>query len=425
MFICGMGGNFLNTGLNITNLLKTINSAYEKFNKESCFHSLQVAYLTLEICKSLGIDEDTKNSLIIAAYFHDFSAEKTNMTDSLDKYDTGNSIQEHCALGYVLFKFLLPKSDICKFILYHHNTYDEEFIINNIENPSESNIIKLADDISIYSIFNKKASIDDIIKFLNERSNTYNPEYLYKFLETNGTKTLTNLLNGSYEEIFWREFDILNYKVITIEKIIWCLAFIIDCKCDTTNFHSLSVSNTSCILGKYFKLDKSEYYNLKRGSLLHDIGKIVIPDEILKKEGSLTKDEFDIMKQHVVYTYEILSNLNHESILNIASNHHEKLNGKGYPRGISDLTLSEKIVAVADIFVALVQKRSYKEGFEKDKVIEILNKCVINSEIDGEVVNKVIENYDYLEMMNKRLYDSYIRKINSLQDSYKEFFSKA
>lgn len=414
----------MNKGLNITNVLKTVNSAYERFDKDACLHSLQVAYLTLKICKNLDIDEDTKNSLVIAAYFHDFSAEKTNMCDSLDKYEKGNAVKEHCILGYLLFKFLLPKSDICKFILYHHNTYDVDYIINNIENPLESNIIKLADDISIYNIFNEQASVNDVIDFLNERSYMYNPNYLNRFLDTNAKMAIENVLNESYKENFWKEVDLLNYKVITIEDIILCLAFIIDCKCDITNFHSLSVSNTSCMLGKYFNLSENEYYNLKIGSLLHDIGKIAIPNEILKKEGPLTKAEFEIMKQHVVYTYEILSNLKHEHILNIASNHHEKLNGKGYPRGLSDLTLSEKIVAVADIFVALIQKRSYKDGFSKDKVIEILSNCANKGEIDGEVVKKVIENYDYLEKMNNQLYSLYNDEITLLYNEYNNLLSK-
>ena len=274
----------MNKGLNITNVLKTVNSAYERFDKDACLHSLQVAYLTLKICKNMDMDEDTKNSLVIAAYFHDFSAEKTNMCDSLDKYEKGNAVKEHCILGYLLFKFLLPKSDICKFILYHHNTYDVDYIINNIENPLESNIIKLADDISIYNIFNRQASVNDVIDFLNERSYMYNPNYLNRFLDTNAKMAIENVLNESYKENFWKEVDLLNYKVITIEDIIVCLAFIIDCKCDITNFHSLSVSNTSCMLGKYFNLSENEYYNLKIGSLLHDIGKIAIPNEILKKE---------------------------------------------------------------------------------------------------------------------------------------------
>ncbi|MBM6817772.1 HD domain-containing protein [Clostridium saudiense] len=346
------------------------------------------------------------------------------MCDSLDKYEKGNAVKEHCILGYILFKFLLPKSDICKFILYHHNTYDVDYIINDIENPLESNIIKLADDISIYNIFNRQASVNDVIDFLNEISYMYNPNYLNRFLDTNAKMAIENVLNESYKENFWKEVDLLNYKVITIEDIILCLAFIIDCKCDITNFHSLSVSNTSCMLGKYFNLSENEYYNLKIGSLLHDIGKIAIPNEILKKEGPLTKAEFEIMKQHAVYTYEILSNLKHEHILNIASNHHEKLNGKGYPRGLSDLTLSEKIVAVADIFVALIQKRSYKDGFSKDKVIEILSNCANKGEIDGEVVKKVIENYDYLEKMNNQLYSLYNDEITLLYNEYNNLLSK-
>lgn len=423
IFKKGKDGN-VDKELNITNVLKTVNSAYEKFDKDACLHSLQVAYLTLKICKNLDIDEYTKNSLVIAAYFHDFSAEKTNICDTLDKYEKGNAVKEHCILGYLLFKFLLPKSDICKFILYHHNTYDVDYVINDIENPLESNIIKLADDISIYNIFNEQASVNDIINFLNKRSYMYNLDYLNRFLDTNAKMAIGNVLNESYKENFWKEVDALDYKVITIENIIACLAFIIDCKCDITNFHSLSVANTSCMLGKYFNLSENEYYNVKIGSLLHDIGKIAIPNEILKKEGTLTKDEFEIMKQHVVYTYEILSNLKNESILNIASNHHEKLNGKGYPRGISNLTLSGKIVAVADIFVALIQKRPYKDGFSKDKVIEILNKCVIKGEIDGEVVNKIIENYDYLEKMNNDLYSLYNNEIALLYDEYNNLLSK-
>lgn len=203
----------MNKGLNITNVLKTVNSAYERFDKDACLHSLQVAYLTLKICKNMDMDEDTKNSLVIAAYFHDFSAEKTNMCDSLDKYEKGNAVKEHCILGYLLFKFLLPKSDICKFILYHHNTYDVDYIINDIENPLESNIIKLADDISIYNIFNRQASVNDVIDFLNERSYMYNPNYLNRFLDTNAKMAIENVLNESYKENFWKEVDLLNYKL--------------------------------------------------------------------------------------------------------------------------------------------------------------------------------------------------------------------
>lgn len=91
------------------------------------------------------------------------------------------------------------------------------------------------------------------------------------------------MLDGSYKYKFWEEFNILDSEIISTEKIIECLAFIIDCKCYIEDFHSLSVSKTSCIICKYFNLSKIEYYNVMIGSLLHDIGKLAIPNEILKK----------------------------------------------------------------------------------------------------------------------------------------------
>ena len=152
----------------------------------------------------------------------------------------------------------------------------------------------------------------------------------------NGREILINLIDGSYKDKFWEKFNVLDSEIINIKNVIRGLTFVIDCKCDISNFHSLSVYNISCIMCQYFNLSKIETYDVMIGSLLHDIGKLAIPDEILKKESSLTKEEFEVMKNHVIYTYEILYNLKNDRILNIAANHHEKLNGKGYPRGISN-----------------------------------------------------------------------------------------
>ena len=240
----------------------------------------------------------------------------------------------------------------------------------------------------------------------------------------NGREILINLIDGSYKDKFWEKYNVLDSEIINIKNVIRGLTFVIDCKCDISNFHSLSVYNISCIMCQYFNLSKIETYDVMIGSLLHDIGKLAIPDEILKKESSLTKEEFEVMKNHVIYTYEILYNLKNDRILNIAANHHEKLNGKGYPRGISNLSLSERIVSVVDIFVALIQKRPYKEGFKKEKVIEILNRSVEVGEIDDKVVNSIIENYDYLESINSKVYNKYREKIKLLYNNCKNFIYK-
>ena len=101
------------------------------------------------------------------------------------------------------------------------------------------------------------------------------------------------------------------------------------------------------------------------GSLLHDIGKIVIPLSILEAPRRLTDEEMRIMKAHVVITGKILEGIMDERIVNVAYRHHEKLDGTGYPQGLraEDLSQLERIVAVGDILSALYSKRSYKDSF--------------------------------------------------------------
>ena len=115
---------------------------------------------------------------------------------------------------------------------------------------------------------------------------------------------------------------------------------------------------------------------------LHDIGKIAVPDAILNKPGKLTKEEFDIMKNHTTAGGKILTSIidmvpeNHYlyEAKNLATYHHERWDGKGYPTGLEgeNIPLSARIMAVADVFDALISKRSYKEGFPLDKAMNII-----------------------------------------------------
>ncbi|MGL5703403.1 MAG: HD-GYP domain-containing protein, partial [Cetobacterium sp.] len=110
---------------------------------------------------------------------------------------------------------------------------------------------------------------------------------------------------------------------------------------------------------------------------LHDVGKIAISDMILKKPGKLTSEEFEEMKKHVIFGKELIQKMQLGSIAeNIALYHHEKWNGKGYWFGLSTdaIPLEARIVALADVYDALRQKRVYKDGFTHDVAVEIIKK---------------------------------------------------
>jgi response regulator RpfG family c-di-GMP phosphodiesterase/pSer/pThr/pTyr-binding forkhead associated (FHA) protein len=158
---------------------------------------------------------------------------------------------------------------------------------------------------------------------------------------------------------------------------IFRLAVAAEYRDDDTGFHIHRMSDYAEEIAR--ALGKSESYCelIKIASPMHDVGKIGIPDAILKKPSKLTSDEFELMKQHTVIGGAILSNSGSEVLQmahNIALSHHEKFDGKGYPKGLSQeaIPLEGRIVAVADVFDAVMSKRCYKEAFGLEKSIEIL-----------------------------------------------------
>ena len=128
--------------------------------------------------------------------------------------------------------------------------------------------------------------------------------------------------------------------------------------------HSLNVAFYSMLIGKWLGQPVNEIQRIVQSALLHDIGKIRIPDEILNKQGRLTFEEFELIKQHPVYGYEILKEVEgiDSHIKEGVLSHHERMNGSGYPYQTSpdDLGLFPRIIAVADVFDAMISNRVYK-----------------------------------------------------------------
>jgi HD-GYP domain-containing protein (c-di-GMP phosphodiesterase class II) len=158
-------------------------------------------------------------------------------------------------------------------------------------------------------------------------------------------------------------------------------------------------------LAKIHKLNDDYIEHIFMFSPLHDIGKIGIPDSILLKPGKLDEREREIMNTHTTLGYDMIEDLidnfylhglEHIDILrNIALYHHEAVNGKGYPHGLSkeDIPLEARIVAVADVFDALTSKRSYKEAWSNEKAVEVL-KEMAGEQLDVECVNALLKQLD-------------------------------
>ena len=130
---------------------------------------------------------------------------------------------------------------------------------------------------------------------------------------------------------------------------------------------------------------------------LHDVGKLKVPKKILEKKDSLTDEEFNIVKEYAYYTQLLLKDIaGFEQIGQWAALHHEKLNGYGYPFGLKadDIPMGARIIAVADIFSAVAEIRSYRDGMSKEQVIMALREYVESTALSKYIVDLMIANYD-------------------------------
>lgn len=172
------------------------------------------------------------------------------------------------------------------------------------------------------------------------------------------------------------EISSLYNEIETTQKeIVYRLSEVAEMRSKETGNHVRRVASYSEFFARKLGLENDIIDIIKQASPMHDIGKVAIPDNILNKKSGLTKEEFDIVKEHTTIGFQILGGSN-RSILKVASivslEHHEKYDGTGYPKGLSgeDISIYGRIVAAADVFDALSSDRCYKKAWEIDKVID-------------------------------------------------------
>lgn len=161
--------------------------------------------------------------------------------------------------------------------------------------------------------------------------------------------------------------------------------------CDNYTFsHSVNVCILSVITGIKLSLSYDELKELGVGALLHDIGKVMIPPEILQKRAALSDEEYEIIKQHSVLGYKILKAVPHisEKAALVALNHHERYDGRGYPNGLrqEEIHIYSKIVAITDMFDALTSDRIYRKKINTYQAIEYLSRIIPQS-LDSQVLS--------------------------------------
>lgn len=199
-------------------------------------------------------------------------------------------------------------------------------------------------------------------------------------------------------------------EVLKTQRItIFALGSLADARDSETGDHLERIRNYSVLLMQLYKYDGDHpeinarlLRDLYDSSVLHDIGKVGIPDQILLKKGALTPEEFEVMKKHTVIGYEALKNASADQgtdyflsmAMDIILYHHERWDGGGYPMGLKgeDIPLTARIVSIVDVYDALTSRRPYKEAFSHRKAIDIMKGEI--GKFDPVLFNLFIENAD-------------------------------
>ena len=215
---------------------------------------------------------------------------------------------------------------------------------------------------------------------------------LYVYTITDSNKTV---IRAQKLEMEYLKEEHQHYRII-YEQISEALASAIDAKDKYTHGHSRRVAEYSEMIARLSGIDEKNCEEIYFAGLLHDVGKIGVPDAIINKEGKLTDEEFAEIKKHPIIGKQILSSINRSPYLSIAANyHHERYDGRGYPEGLKGENIPQiaRIIAVADAYDAMTSKRSYRGTMPQQIVREEFVKG-IGTQFDPEYARIMIHLID-------------------------------
>lgn len=191
------------------------------------------------------------------------------------------------------------------------------------------------------------------------------------------------------------------------EEMIVSFAEITENKSGQTGQHVRRVSEYTKVLAKEMGMDAERSENLRLASTMHDIGKLLIPSEILDKPGRLTDEEYEVIKQHTTYGGQLLEHVEGDVMgmaRTVALEHHERPDGRGYPSGKQAISLEGRIVAVADVYDALTSRRSYKEAWDEGRAYDEIVQGS-GTQFDPEVVEAFRRSYGQISEIREKYRD--------------------
>lgn len=394
--------------VDLRQVVYALSDALDLVGVDDFFHGKRVAFIAVECGRLHGLDEATLETVLDAGLLHDCGVSSTQVHRNLVMEMDWAGSHAHCERGHELLRGFPPLAQLAPLVLHHHSHWD---VLAKSEVDARTallaNLIFLADRVDALAVpyYSQQtvllASGEIRATIERHRGALFSPQLVDAFLALSGNESFWFSLEARHVQHYLadkaRSRNMQALSLSQLKLLAQVFSRIVDAKSPYTAAHSRGVAKLARLLGAYAGLTDEVCDKLEIAGLLHDIGKLRVPDEILDKAGPLSGEERAVIARHSFESYQILRCIaGLEEIAAWAASHHEMPDGNGYPfhyRG-RQLPLEARILSVADVFQAMAQDRPYRRSLPATEILRHLGESSGIGHLDPGVVSLVEANLD-------------------------------
>jgi len=376
--------------VSLTQALFALSDALDLVGVDDVFHGKRVAWLAHAIVKILGAPELARD-VHHAALVHDCGVSSSVLHQRLVAKVT--AIDGHSEAGARLVGDFQPLAHLADVIRFHHSPYPE-LVELEPRTAKVSNLIFLADRLDVMQATAAPGAQLDVLaeeRLFGPWAHLFAPELVDAAREALRDAEVVDALRDPTRERLVVPVDDMRFVLTSVEARGLALLFAqtVDAKSAFTARHSNGVAALALHLADASGRLKSSREALEIAALLHDLGKLRVPDAVLDKPGALDAHELRVMREHAGASRSILARIGgFEDIARFAGQHHELLDGSGYPHGLrgDEISMEAQFITVADIFQALAQDRPYRRAMSPDDILAVLQSQARQGRLDAGLV---------------------------------------
>lgn len=383
----------------LQHVIHALSDALDLVGIDDVGHGKRVGIMAAECVRAQGGTPAEVQFMFDLGVLHDIGVSSTQVHRNLVREFDWAGSQQHCVTGAALLRDFAPFADLAAPVRYHHSRW--ESLRGQRIDPQvsrQANLILLVDrvDVMLAPYYADNAMFDHLSEIrANVQAHVgsyFAPDVVEEFLSASESEAFWLQLQPHALQSYLNDMQHVRPACPTdinqLRQLAKIFARIVDAKSAFTAEHSAGVARLARYFGETLGISEDHCDKLEIAGLLHDLGKLRVPDEILDKPGRLDEHERRIMGMHSFETYQILRNIRgFEEITPWAAYHHEAPGGRGYPfhlRG-ETLPLEARILRVADIAQAMAQDRPYRSALGPQDLSAFLDSLAYRGEIDAEV----------------------------------------